>query len=169
MPIALLLITPAFVQVQTPAIPSTIEARPGVFVVQGAPTPATFAALKAAGVTEVFNLRTRAEGDFTFEREGSKAAGAVYQTCPMGHDPDPEALDAFRARVRALPVGTRILVHCASGNRAAAALMATWVLDQHMPLSEARDLARKVGMKNPGTEAAVLAYIQERQAGNPAR
>lgn len=159
----LLLLTPAFIQVSAPAIPSAVEARPGVFVVQGAPTPATFAALKAAGVTEVFNLRTSAEGDFTFEREGSKAAGAAYRTCPMGHEPSAEALDAFRAKLRALPAGARVLVHCASGNRAAAALMAAWVLDQRMPLPEARDLARKAGMKNPGTEAAVVAYIRARQ------
>ena len=158
---------PALLQPAASAIPSAFEARPGVFVVQGAPTPATFAALKAAGITQVFNLRTDAEGDFSFEAAGARNAGAAYGRCPMGHEPGAEALDAFRARLRALPQGARILVHCASGNRAAAALMAYWTLDQGMPLLEARDLARKAGMKNPGTEAAVLAYIRERQAAPP--
>ena len=163
----LFLVPPAILHLQAaaqaPAIPSALEVRPGVFVLQGGPTPATFAALKAAGVTQVFNLRTDAEGDFTFEAEGSKAAGAAYARCPMGHEPSAESLDGFRAKLRALPIGTRILVHCASGNRASAALMAYWVLDQNMPVLAARDLARKSGMKNAALEASVLAYIRERQ------
>lgn len=159
----MLLFPPAFIQSQAPAIPSTVEARPGVFIVQGAPTEATFTALKAAGVTRVFNLRTDAEGDFRFEEAGALAAGAVYTRCPVDHALSGPALDAFRAQLRALPPGARILVHCATGNRAAAALMAAWVLDQRMPLQAARDLARKAGMKNPAIESAVLAYIQERQ------
>ena len=61
----------ARVQAPAPAIPSTVEARPGVFIVQGAPDEATFAVLKAAGITRVFNLRTDAEGDFSFEERGA--------------------------------------------------------------------------------------------------
>ena len=77
---------------------------------------------------------------------------------------DAAALDAFRAKLRALPPGARVLVHCATGNRAAAALLAAWVLDGHMPLAEAQDLARKAGLTKAPLEAAVLAYIRERQA-----
>lgn len=157
------LLPPASLQTPAPAIPGTVEIRPGLFVVQGAPTPATFAALKAAGVTQVFNLRTDAEGDFTFEATGSAAAGAAYTRCPVDHAMDAAALDAFRAKWRALPPDSRVLVHCASGNRAAAALLAAWVLDDHMPLAEARSLARKAGLTKAPLEAAVLAYIRGRQ------
>ncbi|MBS1765963.1 MAG: hypothetical protein JST05_00970 [Acidobacteria bacterium] len=154
---------PALIQAQ-PSIPSTVEARPGVFIVQGAPTEATFASLKAAGITAVFNLRTDAEGDFRFEEAGSRAAGAAYDHCPVDHAFSASALDLFRAKLNALPEGARILVHCASGNRAAAALLTAWVLDQHMPEPEAIALARKSGLTNPRLEAEALAYIRQRSA-----
>ena len=160
----LFLLPPALIQAQAPAIPSTVEARPGVYIVQGAPTEATFAALKAAGITRVFNLRTSPEGDFTFEETGSKAAGAAYAHCPVDHAFSDQAIDAFRAELRALPKGSRILVHCASGNRAAAALMTAWVLDQDMPEAEALALAKKSGLTSAGLEAKALAYIQAKQA-----
>lgn len=157
-------IPPTLIQAQTPTIPSTVEARPGVFIVQGAPTEATFAALKAAGITRVFNLRTSAEGDFTFEEVGSKAAGAAYEHCPVDHAFSDAAIDGFRAQLRALPKGSRILVHCASGNRAAAALMTAWVLDEGMPEADALALAKRSGLTSSGLEAKALAYIHARKA-----
>lgn len=160
----LLILPPALIQVQPAALPVEVEAKPGVFIIQGAPTPATFARLKAQGITQVFNLRTPAEGDFTFEVEGAKAAGAAYHACPIAHPIQAEAVDAFRAGMRSLPKGARVLVHCATGNRAAAALMAYWTLDQGMPLPEAKALAEKSGLTNAGLEEAMLAYIQGRQA-----
>ncbi len=155
---------PALIQAQAPVIPSTVEARPGVFIVQGAPTEATFAALKAAGITRVFNLRTSPEGDFTFEETGAKAAGAAYAHCPVDHTFSDAAIDGFRAQLRALPKGSRILVHCASGNRAAAALMTAWVLDQGMAEADALALAKKSGLTSASLEAKALAYIRGRQA-----
>ena len=148
---------------QAPAVPGAIAAKPGVFIVQGAPTEATFAALKAAGITRVFNLRTDAEGDFRFEEAGAQAAGAGYTRCPVDHTLSDAALDAFRAQLRAVPPGTRILVHCATGNRAAAALLTAWVLDQGMPEADALALARSSGLTKPGLEARALAYIRTRQ------
>ncbi len=158
-----LMLPPALIQAEAPAIPSTVEARPGVFIVQGAPTEATFAALKAAGITRVFNLRTSPEGDFTFEETGAKAAGAAYDHCPVDHAFSDSAIDTFRAQLRALPKGSRILVHCASGNRAAAALMTAWVLDQGMAEADALSLAKKSGLTSPGLEAKALAYIHAHQ------
>lgn len=162
----LLLLPPALLQApaQAPAIPRTVEARPGVFIVQGAPDEATFAALKAAGITRVFNLRTDAEGDFSFEAAGAKAAGAGYTHCPVDHTLSDAALDGFRAQLRALPAKSRILVHCASGNRAAAALLTAWVLDQGMPVRDALALARRSGLTKPALEAKALAYIRERRS-----
>lgn len=156
----LFLFPPALIQAHASAIPSTVEARPGVYIVQGAPSEATFAALKAAGITQVFNLRTDAEGDFSFEAAGAKAAGAAYTQCPVDHTFSDTALDSFRTKVRALPAGSRILVHCATGNRAAAAMLTVWVLDQGMPEAEAVALARRSGLTKPGLEAKALAYIQ---------
>ena len=164
-----LLLAAALIQAQASAVPGAIEIRPGLFVVQGEPTAATFAALRTAGVTHVFNLRTDVEGDFTFESEASKAAGATYDHCPVDHAFTPAALDAFRSKLRSLPMGSRALVHCASGNRAAAALMAAWVLDGGMPLPEALNLARKAGLVHPALERAALDYIRAQQAARPVK
>ena len=94
----------------------------------------------------------------------TKVAGAAYERCPLDREPDPQALDAFRARVKALPRGARVLIHCASGNRVAGALYTVWVLDEGQSEEAALTLARKAGLKNPATEAAARAYVAARRA-----
>ena len=158
---AALLITfvPALVAPQTAPLPGAVEARPGLFIVLGSPTAETFAGLKTAGITHVINLRHEGEADATADIASTKAAGAAYDRCPMDREPSVAALDAFRARVRALPKGARVLIHCASGNRVAGALFTFWVLDEGQPEEAALVLARKAGLKSPVTEAAAKAYI----------
>lgn len=163
-PALLPLLVPAFVAPQATPLPGAVEARPGLFVVLGTPTAETFAGLKAAGITHVLNLRTDAEGDFTTDGATTRAAGATYDRCPMDREPSGAALDAFRAKVRALPKGARVLIHCASGNRVAGALYTAWVLDEGMPAEAALTLAKKAGLKSPVTEAAAKAYVAAKQA-----
>ncbi|MBI4912306.1 MAG: hypothetical protein HY823_06185 [Acidobacteria bacterium] len=139
--------------------PGAIEIRPGLFVVLGTPGPATFAGLKAAGVTHVLNLRREGEADPSGDRAAAEAAGADYGRCPMDREPGDAALDAFRRRMKALPKEARVLVHCASGNRVAGALFAFWVLDQGLEEARALELARRAGLSNPATERAVKAYV----------
>lgn len=153
-------LTPLLLLVPAPAeLPGAVEIRPGLFIVKGTPGPATFAALKAAGITHVLNLRTPAEGSFALDQETSRLAGAEYLACPLDREPTDAALDAFRARLRGLPKGARALVYCASGNRVAGALFAFWTLDQGLGEAEALDLARQAGLRSPVTEAAVRAYV----------
>lgn len=158
-PSLLTVLVPALVAPQAPALPGAVEARPGLFVVLGTPTAETFAGLKAAGITHVLNLRTDAEGDFTADGTTTRAAGATYDRCPMDREPSAAALDAFRAKLRALPKGARVLIHCASGNRVAGALFTAWVLDEGMPEEAALALAKKAGLKSPVTETAARAYV----------
>ncbi len=158
------LILPALFALQSPSLPGAVEARPGLFVLLGAPSAATFAELKAAGITHVINLRTDAEGDFTADGATTKAAGASYDRCPMDREPSAAALDAFRAKLRALPKGARVLIHCASGNRVAGALFTAWVLDEGQSEEAALALAKKAGLKSPVTEAAAKAYVAAQRA-----
>lgn len=154
---------PFMVCLQSTPLPGALEIRPGVFVVRGqAPSPDTFAGLKAAGITHVLNLRTDDEGDFAPDAAATQRSGADYQRCPLERDPSDAALDAFRARLKALPKGARALIHCASGNRVGGALYVYWVLDLHMDAKEALDLAHRAGLRNAGTEQAVLAYVARR-------
>ncbi|HJW33546.1 MAG TPA: sulfur transferase domain-containing protein [Holophagaceae bacterium] len=158
-PTLLPFLVPAMLAPQASALPGAVEARPGLFVVLGTPGAETFAGLKAAGITHVINLRTDAEGDFSTDAATTKASGAAYDRCPLDREPTTAALDAFRAKVRALPKGARVLIHCASGNRVAGALYTTWVLDEGMSEDAALALAKKAGLKSPVTEAAAKAYV----------
>ena len=144
-------------------IPDAVEVRPGLFVLQGAPDRDTFGALRAAGVTQVLNLRTEAEGEATGDAAQATSAGAAYGRCPMDREPSAAALDQFRAQLKALPKGSRVLLHCASGNRVGGALLTAWVLDEGMDPTQALVLAKKAGLRNPATEKAAQAYIALRR------
>lgn len=149
---------PLLICLQEPTLPGAVEIRPGLFIVKGEPQAETFAALRAAGITHLINLRQDSEGDFTKEAEAAKLAGAEYGRCPVDREPTDAALDAFRAKLRALPKGAKALVHCASGNRAAGALYAFWVIDEGMDEAQALALAHQAGLHAEVTEKAVKAY-----------
>jgi protein tyrosine phosphatase (PTP) superfamily phosphohydrolase (DUF442 family) len=152
----------AFVQTPAPPIPGAVEVRPGLFVA-GATTPEMLAALKARGVAVVLNLRLDGEADFAADQKKVEGDGLRYARCPVGREPDAQALDAFRAAFRALQKDKgAILVHCLSGNRVAGALYAAWVLDEGMAPPAALALAKRGGLRNPATEAAVTAYVAAR-------
>ena len=159
----LLLVPAALLLIQTPGVPHAVEVLPGISVVQGEPDEATFKALKAAGVTAVVNLRMDEEGNFEAQAQATTAAGARYSRCPMGREPSPAALDAFRKTLQELPKGSVILLHCASGNRAAGALYAFLVLDRGLAPDKALALAHEAGLRNPATETAVKAYVESRR------
>lgn len=145
------------------ALPDAVEVRPGLWVLQTGATEATFKSLKSLGITHVLNLRSDAEGDFTAQGAAAKAQGADYGRCPMDREPSDAALDAFRARLKALPKGARVLLHCASGNRVGGALFTAWVLDEGLADSDALTLAKKAGLRNPATEAAAQAYVARKR------
>lgn len=139
--------------------PAPVEIHPDIFVLAGSVEPSTLAFLRTSGITHVINLRKPAEGDFKGEADGLRVIGMEYASCPTDREPTFAEIDAFRARMKALPSRAKVLVHCATGNRAAGLLMAFWVLDKGMPKDEALALAHKAGLKNPATETAVLAYL----------
>jgi len=152
-------LVPFLLMAQTPALPAPVEIYPGVFVLAGTLEPSTLAFLRTSGITHVINLRKPIEGDFKGEADGLRVIGVEYSSCPTDREPTTPEIDAFRMRMKALPARAKVLVHCATGNRAAGLLMAFWILDKGLPKTEALVLAHKAGLKNPTTETAVLAYL----------
>jgi len=152
-------LVPFLLMAQTPALPAPVEIYPGVFVLAGTLEPSTLAFLRTSGITHVINLRKPIEGDFKGEADGLRVIGVEYSSCPTDREPTTPEIDAFRMRMKALPARAKVLVHCATGNRAAGLLMAFWILDKDLPKTEALVLAHKTGLKNPTTETAVLAYL----------
>jgi uncharacterized protein (TIGR01244 family) len=98
-------------------------------LIGGQPAAADFDALRAAGVTRVFNLRT-AEEMVTVgfdEATVAAAAGMSYAQSPVGGAGGftPAVLEAF---AREMEAGDgRMLLHCASGGRAGN-LYAAWLV-----------------------------------------
>ena len=152
----------ALLLIQAPGVTRTVEALPGFLVLQGEPDAATFQALKAAGVTAVVNFRTDTEGPFETEAHATGLAGAGYTRCPLEREPSDAALDAARKTLRELPRGGVVLLHCASGNRAAGALYAFLALDRGFAPAKALAVAKEAGLHSPATEAVVTRYVEAR-------
>lgn len=144
-----------------PALPDAVQVHPRIWVLKGAPGPATFAALKAAGITHVVNLRRDGEPGFDAVGENNALAALeiAYVRLAMGRAPAAGDLDLFRAVLRDLPSSARILVHCGNGNRAAAAVCGFLVLDERLDEARALILAREAGLSAPETEKALQAYL----------
>jgi protein tyrosine phosphatase (PTP) superfamily phosphohydrolase (DUF442 family) len=139
--------------------PSPVEILPGLFVLAGSPDSGTFTASKSLGITHVINLRTPEEGDFGWEATAVQSFGGSYVSCPVHSEALPDGLDRFRALISSLPPTARILIHCASGNRAGAALFAFWSLDRAMAVEKAIALAKRAGLRNPTIEAVTRRYV----------
>jgi uncharacterized protein (TIGR01244 family) len=101
----------------------------GEVLIGAQPAAGDFAALRAAGVTRVFNLRTAEEmaGVGFDEAAAASAAGMSYAQSPVGGAAGftPEVLEAFAREMEA--ADGKVLLHCASGNRAGN-LYAAWLV-----------------------------------------
>lgn len=161
-------VIPLLLLAQPSPHPAPVEIHPDIFVLAGSVEPSTLAPLRTSGITHVINLRKPAEGDLKGEADGLQIIGVEYVSCPTDREPTPPEIDAFRMRMKALPLRAKVLVHCATGNRAAGLLMAFWILDKGIPKAEALVLAHKAGLKNPATESAVMAYLAT-HAGSDAK
>ncbi|WP_243321727.1 MULTISPECIES: hypothetical protein [Geothrix] len=158
----MLLLLPALVlQAGESAIPNAVEVRSGVFVLKGPPSPATCEAMKKEHITHVIDLRRDDEPDLDCESESSRLQGlginylryAISKTPPAGD------FDFLRSVLRDMPKGSKVVIHCSNGNRAAAAVCPWLVLDKGMPVAEAMRIATEAGMRAPETQEAVRRYL----------
>lgn len=112
----------------------------------GAITPASVVELKRLGYASIVNLRQASESGANVEEEADavKAAGLRYVHLPLnGSSPDPAVADQF-LRVIVEPDNQPALVHCATGNRAAALWLIKRLVvdgwDEERATKEAADL-----------------------------
>lgn len=151
-------------QVPAAAIPDGMEVFPGVFLLKSQPTADTYAALKKAGISHVVNLRRDGEPGFDAAAEAAElqAIGVAYLRIPMGRTPTSGDLDQFRKVLGGLPPEARVLLHCASGNRASGALCAWLALDKGRKLEDAMAASKQAGLANTETETAIRKYIESK-------
>ena len=156
-----LLLPALIVQAPQSAIPGAVEVRPGVFVLKGLPNESTCAAIKKQHITHVIDLRRDTEPNLDCESEASKMQdlGVAYLRYAISTAPPAGDFEFLRAILRDLPRGSKVLVHCNNGNRAAAAVLPWLVLDKGMSVGDAMALSKQAGLKLPETEAAVRKYL----------
>lgn len=159
---ALFLLLPALVlQAQDSAIPGAVEVRPGIFVLRGVPDEGTCAAIKKQHITHVIDLRRDGEANLNCESEASRLQdmGVQYLRYAVSKTPPSGDFDFLRDFLRDLPKGSKVLLHCGDGNRAAAMICPWLVLDKGLPVEEALRIAKSAGLQLPETENAVRKYL----------
>jgi protein tyrosine phosphatase (PTP) superfamily phosphohydrolase (DUF442 family) len=159
---ALFLLLPALVlQAQDSAIPGAVEVRPGMFVLRGVPNEATCAAIKKQHITHVIDLRRDGEANLNCESEASRLQdmGVQYVRYAVSRTPPAGDFEFLRAFLRELPKGSKVLIHCGDGNRAAAMICPWLVLDKGVPIEKALRMAKDAGLQLPETENAMRRYI----------
>lgn len=127
---------------------------------RAAPDAAALGAARDAGVTTVIDFRKPSESTGFDERAGAESLGLRYVNIPFQNENEltDEVFDATRAALKDLK-GVA-LMHCRSGNRAAAAWLPYRVLDDGVPWDQALSEARAIGLKAPALEARARDYIE---------
>lgn len=144
------------------AIPEAVEMKPGLFILKGGATPQVYSALKRQHITHLLDLR----------QDGEIAPGSAFQMTVLQEmkvhfmryatagAPSRADFDFIRALLKDFPKGSRIVVVCLNGNRAAGAVCPWLVLDQGLPIEETLAASRRAGLQVPETEAAVRGYLE---------
>lgn len=120
---------------------------------------------KDAGVTAVIDLREPDE--ITWDEQGSVVAleGMTYHSIPMsqsGNSLDRQALKMITEVVNENKEGA-VLIHCSTGNRAAAWLASHLATDHGQDIAEAITLSEKAGLKNEAMTKRVTNYLRDWQ------
>jgi uncharacterized protein (TIGR01244 family) len=128
----------------------------------GAVTPAAVAEVKKMGFKAIFNLRLPGEAgaDIEAETAAARAAGVTFIHLPLsGSAPDAAVVDRFLEAIAA-PGNQPALIHCASGNRAAALWLIKRVMTDGWDRDRAVAEASELGTMSPTMKAFALDYLQ---------
>jgi rhodanese-related sulfurtransferase len=162
---ALLFLLPALVlSASDCVIPEAVEMRTGVFILKGGAAPDIYSALRRQRITHVLDLRKDAEitPASAFQMTVLQEMKVHYMRYATSGVPPKVDIDFIRGLLKDFPKGSRIVVTCNTGNRAAAAVCSWLVLDEGMPVEEAMTASHRAGLRVPETEAAIRGYLTER-------
>lgn len=135
-----------------------LHAYNGIYLA-GQPAAADFEHARDLGVKTVLNFRLETELKDFDERRVVEGLGMKYLTIPW-HGEEQLTDAVFDKGREVLSTAQRpMLVHCASANRVGAIWFAWRAIDGGVPVEQALDEAKTVGMKTPGFETKGRAYI----------
>jgi uncharacterized protein (TIGR01244 family) len=126
----------------------------------GAVTPDGVAEVKKLGYASIINLRQPSENGANVEAEAqaAKTAGLRYVHLPLnGASPDPAVVDRFLEAI-VLPENQPALVHCATGNRAAALWMIKRMVIDGWDADRASEEAAALGLTSAPMKTFALDY-----------
>ena len=147
------------------AVPNLRTPGNGLLLTAAQPGPGAWRVLAEQGVVAVVNLRPDDEQPGRDERAEVTAAGMAYHQVPVaGADglTDDNAAKLW-ALVSAVP--GKVLVHCASGNRAGALLALGAASAGAMSPEQALAFGQSAGLTQPKLEAAVRAKLGLPESG----
>ena len=128
----------------------------------GAVTPTAVAEIKKMCFKAIFNFRLATEpgADIEGETAAAKAAGINFMHLPLsGTSPDPAVVDGFLKAIT-VPGNEPALIHCASGNRAAAMWLIKRVMVDKWDTDRAIAEASELGAMSQTMKTFALDYIK---------
>lgn len=127
------------------------------------PAPEDLRLLQERGVRTVIDLRRPQEARGYDEADWARTLGIEYVALPFANESD--LSDPIFARGRELlnQAQRPLLMHCGSSNRVGALWLAWRALDGGLTLEEAREEAKRVGLKSPALEAKAIDYVQRQR------
>jgi uncharacterized protein (TIGR01244 family) len=144
------------------AVPNGSQVLPGLLT-GGQPDRRQLEALRREGVAMVVDQREAVEPRGYDEAAEATRLGMAYVAAPVGpRTRDDATIDAVRDALRRAE--GPVLVHCASGNRIWAALIAHLVLDHGFDQEDAVEVAVRHGLRSPDILQWALDYLA-RQRG----
>lgn len=129
----------------------------------GQPTEAEFAIAKERGIQVVVNLRTDGEIDWD-EAAVVEQLGLEYEHIPF-RAPETltdEVFDNVRDVMRQADEKP-VMIHCGSANRVGAVWLTHRVLDEDVPLEQATEEAKEVGLRDDDYLKKAIDYIERNE------
>ena len=138
-------------------LPNAAEPVSG-WITGGQPTEQQIEAFKAAGGQVVLDNRDPMEPRPFDEPATVRAAGLQYISLPIVHAAvTTDTMKQMHQTLKRLE-GKKALLHCSSGNRTAAALIAYMMLEQKMEQDDAVDLAMSIGLRSAELMEIAVTY-----------
>jgi len=139
-------------------LPNAAEPVSG-WITGGQPTEQQIKSFKAAGGEVVVDNRDPMEPRPFDEPSTVRAAGLEYITLPIVHGAVTTAtMKQMHEKLKRLE-GKKALLHCSSGNRTAAAMIAYLMTEKRMEEDDAVELAMRSGLRSAELMDIALQYV----------